>query len=55
MTKLHEEYLRGTAAEIRDILAARPVQLGEFSVYVSGKKVKFEAVDADIICRIKKK
>lgn len=38
MTKIHEEYLRGSAAEVRDSLAERETQLGEFSVYVSGKK-----------------
>jgi 16S rRNA (cytidine1402-2'-O)-methyltransferase len=38
MTKVHEEYLRGSAVEIRGILAEKPEQLGEFSVYVSGKK-----------------
>jgi 16S rRNA (cytidine1402-2'-O)-methyltransferase len=38
MTKIHEEYLRGRAAEIRDLLAARDARQGEFSVYVSGKK-----------------
>jgi 16S rRNA (cytidine1402-2'-O)-methyltransferase len=38
MTKMHEEYFRGSAAEIREILAERTKQLGEFSIYVSGKK-----------------
>jgi 16S rRNA (cytidine1402-2'-O)-methyltransferase len=38
MTKVHEEYLRGSAAEIRGFLAEKNKQLGEFSVYVSGKK-----------------
>ncbi|MDR1212190.1 MAG: 16S rRNA (cytidine(1402)-2'-O)-methyltransferase [Spirochaetaceae bacterium] len=38
MTKLHEEYLRGRASEVRDRLAVRDTQKGEFSVYVSGKK-----------------
>ncbi|QQO11315.1 16S rRNA (cytidine(1402)-2'-O)-methyltransferase [Breznakiella homolactica] len=38
MTKIHEEYLRGSAAEVRDVLAGREKQLGEFSVYISGKK-----------------
>jgi 16S rRNA (cytidine1402-2'-O)-methyltransferase len=39
MTKMHEEYLRGTAAEILDILAAKKEQIGEFSVYISGNKL----------------
>jgi 16S rRNA (cytidine1402-2'-O)-methyltransferase len=38
MTKVHEEYLRGSVAEIREFLAKKTKQLGEFSVYVSGKK-----------------
>jgi 16S rRNA (cytidine1402-2'-O)-methyltransferase len=38
MTKVHEEYLRGKASDMRDLLAGRDVQRGEFSVYVSGKK-----------------
>jgi 16S rRNA (cytidine1402-2'-O)-methyltransferase len=38
MTKVHEEYLRGSAGEIRADLAKKPEQLGEFSVFVSGKK-----------------
>jgi 16S rRNA (cytidine1402-2'-O)-methyltransferase len=36
MTKVHEEYLRGTAAEILEILSRRKEQLGEFSLYISG-------------------
>ncbi|MDR1862425.1 MAG: 16S rRNA (cytidine(1402)-2'-O)-methyltransferase [Treponema sp.] len=38
MTKVHEEYLRGSASEIRSFLAEKDKQLGEFSVYVSGNK-----------------
>jgi 16S rRNA (cytidine1402-2'-O)-methyltransferase len=38
MTKIHEEYLRGSAAEIFAFLAEKTEQKGEFSVYVSGKK-----------------
>jgi 16S rRNA (cytidine1402-2'-O)-methyltransferase len=38
MTKVHEEYLRGPAAEVRLLLAEKDKQLGEFSVFVSGKK-----------------
>jgi len=36
MTKMHEEYLRGTAAEIISVLAQKKEQIGEFSVFVSG-------------------
>jgi len=35
MTKIHEEYLRGTAAEILEILAEKKEQIGEFSVFIS--------------------
>jgi 16S rRNA (cytidine1402-2'-O)-methyltransferase len=38
MTKVHEEYLRGSVEEIRGILAEKSRQMGEFSIYVSGKK-----------------
>jgi 16S rRNA (cytidine1402-2'-O)-methyltransferase len=34
LTKLHEEFLRGTAAEIRDVLAARDSIKGEFTILV---------------------
>ena len=39
MTKIHEEYLRGSAEQIRAQLANRERQIGEFAVYVSGKKM----------------
>jgi len=38
MTKLHEEYLSGSVLEILGQLSGRERQLGEFSLYVSGKK-----------------
>jgi 16S rRNA (cytidine1402-2'-O)-methyltransferase len=38
MTKVHEEYIRGSAAVIFDELAKKKEQIGEFSVYISGKK-----------------
>jgi 16S rRNA (cytidine1402-2'-O)-methyltransferase len=38
MTKMHEEYLRGGAAEILALLSERKEQIGEFSLFVSGKK-----------------
>jgi 16S rRNA (cytidine1402-2'-O)-methyltransferase len=40
MTKIHEEYLRGSAAEILVVLSGKNSQIGEFSVYVSGRKSK---------------
>jgi 16S rRNA (cytidine1402-2'-O)-methyltransferase len=38
MTKLHEEYLSGSVFDVHAELSGREKQLGEFSVYVSGKK-----------------
>jgi 16S rRNA (cytidine1402-2'-O)-methyltransferase len=38
MTKVHEEYLRGTATEILAVLEQNSEQKGEFSLYVSGKR-----------------
>ncbi|MCL2764461.1 MAG: 16S rRNA (cytidine(1402)-2'-O)-methyltransferase [Treponema sp.] len=51
MTKVHEEYLRGSAAEILEKLSQKKgaktansdvsgAQLGEFSLYISGKYLK---------------
>ncbi|MDR2486000.1 MAG: 16S rRNA (cytidine(1402)-2'-O)-methyltransferase [Treponema sp.] len=40
MTKLHEEYLRGSAAEICALLAEKHEQIGEFSIFVSGNKAE---------------
>ncbi len=37
LTKLHEELLRGTVQQCRDILAARPAQKGEFVVVLEGR------------------
>jgi 16S rRNA (cytidine1402-2'-O)-methyltransferase len=37
MTKVHEEYIRGSAAEIFAEFAKKSQQIGEFSVYISGK------------------
>jgi 16S rRNA (cytidine1402-2'-O)-methyltransferase len=36
MTKIHEEFVRGTAAEVLEILMQKKEQLGEFSLYISG-------------------
>jgi 16S rRNA (cytidine1402-2'-O)-methyltransferase len=40
MTKLYEEYLRGSAEKVLSELNSRDKQLGEFSVFVSGKSEK---------------
>lgn len=38
LTKLHEEIIEGTAAEMRDEFAGRGKILGEFAVFISGNK-----------------
>lgn len=38
MTKIYEEYLRGSVRDVLCELEKRPEQKGEFSVYVSGQK-----------------
>jgi len=40
MTKLHEEYIRGTAAEILENLSKKKEQIGEFSLYITGNYLK---------------
>jgi 16S rRNA (cytidine1402-2'-O)-methyltransferase len=40
MTKVHEEYLRGSAGEILAILSEKKEQIGEFSLYIAGNKLK---------------
>ena len=44
LTKLHEEFLRGTAAEIRAQLAARPSVKGEITLLI-GKSQEAAVVD----------
>ena len=39
MTKFHEEYVRGTAAEIYAVFSQKKEQIGEFSVFISGNKL----------------
>jgi 16S rRNA (cytidine1402-2'-O)-methyltransferase len=36
MTKIHEEFIRGTAAQALEILGQKKEQIGEFSLYLSG-------------------
>jgi 16S rRNA (cytidine1402-2'-O)-methyltransferase len=36
MTKVHEEYIRGTAGEVLAVLGAKKEPIGEFSVYITG-------------------
>jgi 16S rRNA (cytidine1402-2'-O)-methyltransferase len=40
MTKIHEEFIRGSAATALEILSQKKEQLGEFSLYISGNKLK---------------
>jgi 16S rRNA (cytidine1402-2'-O)-methyltransferase len=40
MTKIHEEFIRGSAAEVLAVLTQKKEQIGEFSVYISGNKCK---------------
>ena len=47
LTKLHEEFLRGTAAEIRAVLAARPSVKGEITLLL-GKPDETRAAADDI-------
>lgn len=43
LTKLHEEFLRGVAVEVRDVLAARPSVRGEFTLVI-GHAEQSEAI-----------
>lgn len=47
LTKLHEEFLRGAAPEIRETLAARPSVKGEFTVLI-GKSTGEEQTETSI-------
>jgi 16S rRNA (cytidine1402-2'-O)-methyltransferase len=40
MTKIHEEFLRGSAAEIIAVLAQKETQKGEFALYINGRNKK---------------
>jgi len=40
MTKIHEEFIRGTAAQVLEILCKKKEQIGEFSLYISGNNLK---------------
>ena len=48
LTKIHEEIVEGTAAEVRDDFASRDKVLGEFAVFISGvKKTQLSEGNAD--------
>lgn len=38
LTKIHEEIVDGKACEVRDIFSERQKNLGEFAIFISGKK-----------------
>jgi len=40
MTKIHEEFFRGSAAETLELFGKKKEQIGEFSLYISGNKFK---------------
>lgn len=53
LTKIHEEFLRGTAAEVRAILTARPAVQGEFTVLIGRPpKVRLSAQSPDEIAEL---
>jgi 16S rRNA (cytidine1402-2'-O)-methyltransferase len=48
LTKLHEEFLRGTAAEVLETLRARPVVRGEMVLLLDGSGVSGDGVRAPL-------
>jgi 16S rRNA (cytidine1402-2'-O)-methyltransferase len=40
MTKIHEEFIRGSATVALEILGKKKEQIGEFSLYIAGNKFK---------------
>jgi 16S rRNA (cytidine1402-2'-O)-methyltransferase len=40
MTKIHEEFFRGSASDALEIFGKKKEQIGEFSLYISGNKLK---------------
>jgi len=55
LTKVHEEFLRGTAAELAKELAARATTKGEITLVVSGKSERqpMAGAKADLVARIR--
>ena len=48
LTKLHEEIIEGTAAEMRDDFSARAKVQGEFAIFISGiKKAQLSEENSD--------
>jgi 16S rRNA (cytidine1402-2'-O)-methyltransferase len=53
LTKLHEEFLRGTAAEIQEQLAARPSVKGEMTLVIEGaSEERVEGDPKEIVARL---
>jgi len=53
LTKLHEEFLRGTAAEIQGSLSARPSIKGEMTLVISGAtEQRVEGDPKEIVARL---
>lgn len=40
MTKIHEEFIRGSASKVLEILGQKKEQIGEFSVFITGNYLK---------------
>lgn len=53
LTKLHEEFLRGTAESIRDTLSQRPAIRGEFTIVV-GKAEDAPAGESDPVLEVQR-
>jgi 16S rRNA (cytidine1402-2'-O)-methyltransferase len=56
LTKLHEEFLRGTAAEIHKQLAARPAVKGEITLLIGkGEKIADDTPVAEAVAALEAK
>lgn len=51
LTKLHEEILRGSAAEIRECLLARPAVLGEITILIEKAPRETASLSAEALLR----
>jgi len=48
LTKIHEEFLEGSAASIADSLEARPAVKGEFTILIARAEIPADSAPADI-------
>jgi len=53
LTKIHEEFLEGSAASIADALEARPSVKGEFTILVAREELSADSAPADIEAEVK--